>query len=506
MRGFKAHSQWVLKVALITLIYYVSAKLGLLLAIPPGYASAIWPASGVALAFLLIYGYSYWPGIFIGSFLINVDLLNTTDLLQNPTSIYLGLIIGFGAVCQATLGSYFIKKYVGFPNDLIDELKVLKFIFLGGFLSCLINASLGIFSLSAFGLIKWNELFFNWWTWYVGDTIGVLIITPLWVLAWNGLNHKETLRRQLTVGLPLVLALIITVLAFIVSNSLEKERLQAEFESHATKLTAAIELNLQKNLEMVYSIESFFLSSEYISLEEFKAFNNGAIKRHSGIQALEWIPKVPHSNRKEFEKYMRANGMPSFAITERSKSGQMTTALERDFYYPATYVEPFDGNEEAIGFDLASNKARLVALNLAIDSGEMTFTERIRLVQEKGKQFGFLAFMPVYQQQVQNNMRSRRKNIRGFALGVFRVKDIIQSAVQNYEISEIDINIVDASVSGKERMLYSTIKDNPYSFLQLNEKDRGSIVTVPIHLGNKKWLFEYRKSNSYLAANRSWQS
>ena len=65
-----------LRTALVVLIsaaaYCITGKLGLLLAIPPGYATAIWPPSGIALAATLMYGYSVWPGIVLGSILVNI--------------------------------------------------------------------------------------------------------------------------------------------------------------------------------------------------------------------------------------------------------------------------------------------------------------------------------------------------------------------------------------------------------------------------------------------------
>ena len=59
------------KILILTTCYYLTGKLGISLAIPPGYATAIWPPSGIALAGILLYGYRVWPGILLGSFLIN---------------------------------------------------------------------------------------------------------------------------------------------------------------------------------------------------------------------------------------------------------------------------------------------------------------------------------------------------------------------------------------------------------------------------------------------------
>ena len=67
----------------IALAYYVAGKLGLLLAIPPGYATAIWPASGIALGGTLLFGRRVWPGILIGSFCVEcrhlIRLLSNRD-------------------------------------------------------------------------------------------------------------------------------------------------------------------------------------------------------------------------------------------------------------------------------------------------------------------------------------------------------------------------------------------------------------------------------------------
>jgi len=55
-------------VVVLAIAYYVAAKPGLLLAIPPGYATAVWPAAGIALVGVLL-RQAAWPGIVAGSFL-----------------------------------------------------------------------------------------------------------------------------------------------------------------------------------------------------------------------------------------------------------------------------------------------------------------------------------------------------------------------------------------------------------------------------------------------------
>jgi len=43
-------------------------------AIPPGYATALWPPSGIAVAALLLGGSRLWPAVWVGSFAANVNI------------------------------------------------------------------------------------------------------------------------------------------------------------------------------------------------------------------------------------------------------------------------------------------------------------------------------------------------------------------------------------------------------------------------------------------------
>src|SRR5438094_2840012 len=64
-------------IGLLTLVYFVAGKLGLILASLHASASPVWPAAGIALAALLVLGYRAWPAIFVGAFLVNVTTAGT---------------------------------------------------------------------------------------------------------------------------------------------------------------------------------------------------------------------------------------------------------------------------------------------------------------------------------------------------------------------------------------------------------------------------------------------
>jgi integral membrane sensor domain MASE1 len=180
--------------------YCVVGRLALLMAIPPGYATAVWPAAGLALAALLLLGDRMWPGVMLGSFFVNVwtslDLSSAASVLK---SVGLATSVGAGAALQAVVGARLVRRFVGHPNLLDREQDVIRFLVLGGPVGCLVSASVGVATLCLAGVVAAADCLFHWWTWWVGDTIGVVIFAPL-ILLWTADRHQVPRRRQLIVS------------------------------------------------------------------------------------------------------------------------------------------------------------------------------------------------------------------------------------------------------------------------------------------------------------------
>ena len=137
----------------------------------------------------------------------------------------------------------------------------------------------------------------------------------------------------------------------------------------------------------------------------------------------------------------------------------------REEYFPVYYVEPYQGNEAALGFDLASNPVRLEALNKSRDSGQGVATARITLVQESEDQFGFLVFRPIYRNGFPaETMAQRQENLAGFALGVFRIKDMLEHSLARANGQKggpvVDIQLYDRSAAPEQQLLFTTVLDN----------------------------------------------
>lgn len=317
-----AQLQAIIPVLAVATAYYITGRLSLLLAIPPGYATAVWPPAGIALAGVLVCGIRVWPGIVLGSLLINIwTSFDTTSVVAVLMSVALATSIGAGAALQALVGAFLVRRRVGYPTALEQGKEVSTFLLLGGPVSCLISATVGVATLLLGGVIPWAMTLFSWWTWWIGDTVGVLIVTPL-MLTWTAEPRQIWCRRRLTVAVPLGMTLALSVVFFAYTSALERDHLRLSFERRASTLVHTLQNRLDGYLDVLFGIERFYASSREVDRQEFRTFVQNAFSRNAGLQALSWNPLVLDVERSAYEEAARRDGYTDFQITERNAQGQ----------------------------------------------------------------------------------------------------------------------------------------------------------------------------------------
>ena len=515
----KAHSSmsrislkdYRVQLVLLAITYFITGKLGALLAIPPGYATAIWPPSGIALAAILLWGYRVWPAILVGSFLINIATSYTGGSgSEAMLSILLSAVIGVGATLQAIVGGFLLFRFAGFPNHVASGREVIALMFFGGVVSTLTNSSLSVLTLLLLGKIGMETALEHWLTWWVGDAMGVIIFTPL-ILAWMLQPSEAWSKRRFSISLTILVTFTVTLMLISFEVRREQRYLAEEFNKDAKEYINALQNSVSMHFGVLRALGSFYDASDYVDVREFKVFTQEAVYEHQGIQALSWNPYVTDAGRNEFERRMRSN-IPGFRITERNEAGQLVTAGKREAYVPVGYIEPLVGNERALGFDVMSNPVRREALLRARDSGEIAVTGRITLVQESGSQFGVLAFLPIYKKETDADRTDERmRNIAGFVVAVFRGGDIVNDALQDvsqFHPTLLAYRLLDLSAPEGEQELYAMVPasmrmsagdtaqrlfDN-HSELHLKER---------FELGGRSWQFEVVPTPGYLAEHKT---
>lgn len=276
----------------------------------------------------------------------------------------------------------------------------------------------------------------------------------------------------------------------------------AQFHEEVGERAVLLDRQIALDLEVLYSLKALYDTSENVSRQEFSTVAIEILKRHPNVQALEWIPKVRHEERRAYETAARRDGYPDFQITQRAHQGQMVQAEVRSHYFPVYFVEPLVGNELAVGFDLASNTTRLKTLIESRDSGRLLATASITLVQEKGDQKGFLGFLPVYD-GAPTSAAARTKLLKGFMLGVFRVGDIFQSAVFRENpggIGHAAISLIDESADAGNPVLHRQSSADDSRLLH-QFSYRKSLKNI----AGRNWVIVATPTGAYISAQRSWQ-
>jgi PAS domain S-box-containing protein len=463
----------------LPLAYVTTGRLGLLLAVPPGYATAVFMPAGIAVGAMFMAGASSLPGILIGSLLLNVWIGYAIADQFVPSSVETAFVIAVASTVQAALGGTVLRRVIGYPAALDNPRDLVRLLVLAP-LFCVTSATLSLAAMWELGAVRTGDLPSNWMTWWVGDTLGVLVALPLlFVLAAEPRNLWRS--RIWTVAVPMLLCFALFVAIFIRVNSWENDQSLFEFRLRSEQFAGTLRGTLEEQRGFLEQLSDAFVSRHQpVTSQEFRDLVQTLLQRFPIIQAVEWAPLVQSAERARFEAAQRAE-VPGFEIRQRESSGEMRAADDRIRFYPITYVEPPRGNEQAIGFDLASDETRRVAIEAATGSGNLAATAPIRLVQEQGSQNGILLIDAV----------SSGPSGPGVVLVALRMGAFATSLVEPLR-SILALRFTDAAVAAP--------------FYDAIPRTVSVLFKTEFNFGGRRYLVSTTPSPPYLATRQGWQS
>ena len=183
----------------LAVVYALSARLGFAFDPVSGFATVIWPPTGIALAALLLLGNRMAFGVFLGALVANL-------LAGAPVAVAVGIAIGNTG--EALVGASLLRRVPNFSITLEHVTSVVGLIVLAAMLSTLISATLGVVSLYAGGMVAPTQIRDTWRAWWVGDLVGALLIAPM-ILVWSSAARaRREVRRLETTALVAVLVAV----------------------------------------------------------------------------------------------------------------------------------------------------------------------------------------------------------------------------------------------------------------------------------------------------------
>jgi PAS domain S-box-containing protein len=181
----------------LTIAYFVAGKFGLSLAFVNASASAVWPPTGIAFAAFLVLGHRVWPAVLIGAFLVNVTTAG---------SIATSLAIASGNTLEGLLGAYLVRRFANGRRVFERARDVFKFTVLAALVSTTVSATTGATAISMAGYARWPDYGSIWFTWWLGDAVGDLVVAPVLVL-WSARRRVRLSRGHVMEAACLLAAL-----------------------------------------------------------------------------------------------------------------------------------------------------------------------------------------------------------------------------------------------------------------------------------------------------------
>ncbi len=447
--NFYTRTPWLATFALSALGYLLAGAAALTLAIPPGYASPLYPAAGVALAGVLLGGWRILPAVVLGSFSLNLAL-GLQRASFDAGMLLLPAVVSLGAAAQAFVGAALVTRFTRRPLTLSEPRDLVAFL-LAAAVSCGVSAGAGHAVLWLTHTVPTASLAFSVATWWVGDLLGVLIATPV-ILSFFGRPREAWAPRRKSVGLTLLLVTALLALGIRQVASWDRERVRTAFDRDAASASQVLAAQLREPLQALEALRGVFIASEEVSRSEL-AMASKAWLAQGNLQAMGWSERVARADLPAFEAAARADGPASFHVFDRSDAPAVNGYDSDSELMPIRFIEPPQG-DEVLGLNVLSVPAARAAIGLTRSSGQPAATVGFALSQLPAKlagPVGIVVYQAIYA-PIDQAPPNRQAALRGVVFVTLRM-DAQLSALKTQIAPYLTLCIADSTPGAARQRL-----------------------------------------------------
>lgn len=486
---------FLLLTLLTAVAYTASGWLALQITVPPGYVSLVFFPAGLALGSVLVWGWRTLPGIALGALCVEMLAgLQTTGLL--PWHGWSSVVPALGAALQAWVVASLVRRWVGYPCALDTPHHVVLFLFVLAPLGSVVNASLSVPVLVWDGTMRADEALYNAWVWWLGDTMGVALCTPL-VLALFGEPASVWRSRMGNVVLPMALAALVVGASYYELHRIDQQAQQQQFQQRAQELAQRLQRRLDAQTDSVMAVASFMrlTPSRHHSATVFRDAVQTWLRRYPATQNFGWSPYITRAQRPEYEaQESRAHGS-AFQILGRTSDGRTYRAPNAEYHLPIRWVEPLASNQAVLGLDVTVLPATAAAIERARLSLKPAVSSSFRLVQETNTQQAVVMYQAI------PGTHSDRP-ILGVVSAVFRLDDMLESVFNpdGSQALELQTCLLDADAPLRQRHLAGgpDCQHNPGQTIAPAVSGRWHSQTN-VYFGDRTWELHIRPGPAYHA-------
>ncbi len=446
--------------------YAVLGGAGLMLESPPSFASPIFPAAGLALAVVLVYGLRALPGVALGDFLLMVMYAWGQGGI-NETALAVAAVSALGSAARAAAGHWLIWRWQGVRWRVLErEQDALRFMLLGGLVSGLVAASISVSGLLLLHEIVPAEALDTWFTWYLGDALGIMLFTPL-SLCFLLARHEIWRDRRRRIVLPTLLALGIFSALFYTTMRWEERSAAKRLEAAGNGIAASISERLTRHRQTLASLGNFVEATPTLSFDRF---------RRLALLGL-------HEN----------NDIFAFSLNDWLADGTHTLQV------PVRYIVPLNIPPEVLGYDYFPELVPRQAIDNASSSRSLALTAPILVTDEAGKRMYVKAFYPVLRAHDANSAGPREG--KAFVGAAVQLDTLIKTATQSLVETGLVIQLRDVTDPRKETIFFQSDQpENNFTIFTPGEVAWRKTWAV----GNRQWKLALLPDKTYQTPVYPW--
>lgn len=442
-------STWV-RMCLTWLAYTITGVLSVALASTAEQVAPFYLASGVGLACVLTWGPRMLLAVGLGSAAVEAyarwaAVPSTLDLMSAvPISV-----TGVGAALQAGLALWLARRLTTDSLPLEQPREIGLFLLLTGPMACLVNASLTITSLVLIGELPDTRALDTFLDWWMGDTIGVLLGTPL-MLTLIGQPAESWARRRRTVGIPLLIMAIVVMGVARQVQVWTSERSEHLFQRDIDGLQHAAHLTLSSYQNVLEALHGLYQASEVVDRKEFQTASGYWLATVRGLGGIGWDERLRTDDLPAFEARQRAAGFAGYKVFDTRDR----VPPKGDELVAVTYVEPLGPNERALGYNVLSEPATREAFERARREDKIVATTALPIGPDGQDQAGVVAYRAVYK-GLHGTPLERVQATQGAVFLLVKMEDMLRTMLADMP-AHLRACLMDTTGGGRETYLAGT--------------------------------------------------
>jgi len=435
-----------------------------------GFASAIWPLSGVILGLYFLFG----PSILVGSFLASLLTL-TQEPLFTDLPIYVIFILASISVLQFVIAKQLVVHFCTLPLNIRKLVPIIKFLLLTGLLTVLISTSLFALTLTLSLDISFQTLTHIGLVKFVGDLLSILFIAPIFLFLKANIFVRKTKHSLAAVLVSLLSFSLISLIYILASNNnfaLKEREFATSTEPFIEKFNV-IKTTIKNNIT---ALNGLFQASEEVTRLEFETYANKLIDDEFNVIALAWLPLISHQKREKFEAELASQGFANTSIKKKTEQG-LIISPNKSFYLPLYYISNLTANKSAVGLDALSHPILKDIVNKMIKGEKQVISPLVYLNQHQDKYTTADVYYPIYK----NSPPDQKSTLQGLVKVNFELNLLLSDLHRNMKTNTFtyQLNFGDENIVTHPNFKLNSIFSHQYDVNILDKKGQLSFASTP---------------------------